>query len=132
MKNIILVVLALVAMPLGCEVGNPVYCHHVTEMGYTYYGGPYGNVRDLLRNPCGGTRITEFRSGPDYSFYLDCRDIKVAYYLYPHSMNVITYYGKEYEDKVTLSGYKAEQAWKLARIAANYIAAHSGDIGWNP
>jgi hypothetical protein len=47
-------------------------------------------------------------------------------------MDVITYYGKEYEDEVTIYGYKAEQAWRRARIAANYIAKHSGDTGWNP
>lgn len=66
MKKIAIIVLALVALSFGCNVGDTRWCHYVEKSKkrhtdiYDGYGGPEYEIRKLLNDPCEGLHVMSF------------------------------------------------------------------------
>ncbi len=133
MKKIAILVVALVALSLGCKVPGLIYCHWDTG-DFIAYGGPESKIREMLNDPCDGEKIDAFaftyrqskRALDGGRFDVYCGGVK--YWITEDSLQLLIW-----NEQVAIEyGNKAKAAYRRAVKAAKFITENSGKIGWNP
>lgn len=137
MKKLVAIILTLAAVASACAPGDDRWCeasYYEDGESVTFYGGPEEEIREMLKDPCEGTRVGEIYRETNifgYAHYtIDCPETHIR--LVVHNDVILIVNTKFNTDIGSTKGSKPKRAYQLLKKVIKVISKKAGEYAWEP